>query len=77
MSCNMNVVYFLQLLIRLNYRFIFCVITAEVLPILFSFQLLKQKLPHDARTHDARTDGDISLILELPENDKFFKKKKV
>ncbi|XP_016514628.1 ribulose-1,5 bisphosphate carboxylase/oxygenase large subunit N-methyltransferase, chloroplastic-like isoform X1 [Nicotiana tabacum] len=39
-------------------------------------ELLKQKLPHDARTHDARTDGDISLILELPENDKFFKKKK-
>ncbi|XP_059289907.1 uncharacterized protein LOC132043430 isoform X2 [Lycium ferocissimum] len=34
-------------------------------------QLLNQNLPHDAHT-----DGDILLMLELPENDKFFKKKK-
>ncbi|XP_055805846.1 uncharacterized protein LOC129874569 isoform X1 [Solanum dulcamara] len=34
-------------------------------------ELLNQNLPRDAHI-----DGDISLMLEFPENDKFFKKKK-
>ncbi|XP_059289906.1 uncharacterized protein LOC132043430 isoform X1 [Lycium ferocissimum] len=46
-------------------------ITGRLVQIQQVIQLLNQNLPHDAHT-----DGDILLMLELPENDKFFKKKK-